>query len=466
MGLALSFGGCEGGSLGLTARNDGSVGVDAGTRLDMSVADGGPAIDSGLDFDMGAGVDLGTVDLGTVDLGTDMGSMPVITCATANYPAGTSLRRRPYQQSVTTNAAHIVWTTAAMGSPTIRIAPTTTGVWSTVTPGSGAYSTSTTGASAAYVQHDASLTGLSADTSYCYEILDGTTVLANGISFHTSWTGTPHPLRVLAFGDSGTGGTAQLALRDRMTNYEFDIFVHLGDIAYGSGTYTELESHFFTVYRDILDDVPFWPSIGNHEYVTNEGDPYINVYVLPRQALDPVHHERYYSFDYGNAHFVSLDSNPEMFDAIGSGSGTDDELDWLAADLAASTADWKIVFFHHPAYSSGEHGNEADVDAQFVPIFQEHGVDLVLNGHDHDYERTVPIWDDAAAPTDPHAITYVVAGGGGGEPRVVSSSWFTAFATDEGNHFLSITIDGCMLRAEAINTDADVIDSFNLNGCD
>jgi hypothetical protein len=174
-----------------------------------------------------------------------------------------------------------------------------------------------------------------------------------------------------------------------MTNYEFDIFVHLGDIAYGSGTYTELESHFFTVYRDILDDVPFWPSIGNHEYVTNEGDPYINVYVLPRQALDPVHHERYYSFDYGNAHFVSLDSNPEMFDAIGSGSGTDDELDWLAADLAASTADWKIVFFHHPAYSSGEHGNEADVDAQFVPIFQEHGVDLVLNGHDHDYERTV-----------------------------------------------------------------------------
>lgn len=449
-------------------------GADAMVAADMAATDlgadfdGGPAIDMAMELDLGPAPDLGVViDMGApVDLGTDAGTTPVITCTESNYPAGTPLRRRPYQQSITTNAAHIVWTTATTGTPTIRIAPTTTGVWATATPISTTYSTATTAASAAYVQHDANLTGLLPDTEYCYELLDGSTVLANGVGFHTSWNGAPHPLRILAFGDSGTGGADQLALRDRMLNYEFDIFLHLGDIAYDTGTYSQLESRFFTAYRDILDDAAFFPSIGNHEYMTANGAPYLNVYVLPQQALNAADQERYYSFDYGNAHFISIDANPEIFTAIGSGSSSTDMLDWLIADLAASTADWKIAFFHHPAYSSGEHGNQANVDSMLVPIFQSGGVDLVLNGHDHDYERTVPIWDDAAAPSNPHAITYVVEGGGGAAPYVVTSSWFTAFATNEGFHFLSLTIDGCMLHGESINTDGVVIDTFDLNGCD
>ena len=118
--------------------------------------------------------------------------------------------------------------------------------------------------------------------------------------------------------------------------------------------------------------------------------------------------ELYYSFDWGNVHFVGLDTEltgPE-------------QAAWLDADLAATDKPWKIVFGHKPPYSSGEHGSDGAFRNHFVPLIEKHGVQLVLNGHEHDYERTRPIEN----------VTYVVTGGGGRHLRSVGTSGFTAYS--------------------------------------
>ena len=120
-----------------------------------------------------------------------------------------------------------------------------------------------------------------------------------------------------------------------------------------------------------------------------------------RRTAEPDGIERWYSFDWGDVHFVALDS--ERTGPV--------QAAWLDADLTANQLPWTIVYWHKPPFSSGEHGSDGATRAQFVPILEKHKVPLVLNGHDHDYERTTP----------QNGVTYVVTGGGGVGVRPVGS---------------------------------------------
>lgn len=445
--VCAAFAGCSGddappGDAGGLPADSGMSGGDAGAR-DGSVPDAG-AVDGATSTDSGA-------------------PPPRPACGTPTFPAGTPLRREPYLQSTTPTTVRVAWTTSSGGTPRVRWAPGPDGPWTTVDGTSEAFATSRTGESADFVAHDATLSGLEADRYYCYEVLDGTTVLGTGLSLHTAWV-SPHALTILAFGDSGDGSTRQRNLRDRMLSEDFDIFLHLGDMAYNDGTFTEFEQNVFGIYQDFLHEVPTFPTIGNHEYHTSSGQPYVDVYYLFEQALRPAHQERYYSFDYGDVHLVALDSNPEMLATVG--SATDDMVDWLRDDLARSTARWKIAFMHHPAWSSGEHGSNTSVQSRIVPALEEGGVDLVLAGHDHDYERTQPMLGDMVAAADARAITYVVAGAGGASLRAAGGGAFTAYVNDTVNNFLLLRVEDCNAHGEAITADGTVIDSFDVNGCE
>ena len=419
------------------------------------------------DDDAPPAVDAGVADSGEADLGApDLGPPRATACGFANYPSGVGLKRRPYLQSTTPSSVRIAWTTldTASGTPTVRFATTPAGPWTTVDATSELFERTRTGQRGDYTAHDATLSGLTADTNYCYEVRAGETVLAGGLALHTAWTGNTRPLTIVALGDSGTGLPGQKRLRDVMLEQEFDVFLHLGDIAYTSGTYGQLEDYFFTIYRDILDVVPTFPTIGNHEYETEAGAPYVGVYYLFEQARRPADQERYYSFDYGDVHFVSLDSNPEMLATV-SATATDDMVDWLTDDLAASTKPWKIAFFHHPMYTSSSRTPSADLGAKFLPVLEAGGIDLVLAGHVHNYERSVPLRGGAAASgTD--AITYIVSGSGGSplDPTAPTDLFVATNGTDYT--FLRFTIDGCTGRGESIADDGTTVDSFELDGCE
>ncbi len=139
-------------------------------------------------------------------------------------------------------------------------------------------------------------------------------------------------------------------------------------------------------------------------------------------------------------HFVALDT--ERLD--------EEQVEWLEADLAATDRPWKIVYGHHPPYSSGNHGSSNMVRDLVTPVLERQGVQLVLSGHDHDYERTEQMG----------GVTYLVTGAGGETDRVGSSSW-TAYAT-EAMHFVSLHIDRGELRAYAVDGTGRVFDSFRL----
>jgi hypothetical protein len=435
--------------------------------LALAIASG-LAIGAACGNDAPASPDLGP-DEGAADLGAVDGGLGRPTpCGHATFHGARGLRRRPYLQSATPTSVRVAWTTTglAAGAPRLRVRPLAGGEARELDATSRAFPMARTGDRVDYVAHDVIVDGLLPDTVYCYEVLDGDAVLAAELSLRTATDGaTVRPLEVLVFGDSGTGLVPQRRLRDVMLEREWDLMLHLGDVAYTEGTWRQLEDFYFTVYADLLHGVPSFLALGNHEYETENGQPYLDVFYLFEQARRPADQERYYSFDYGDVHFVALDSNPEVLRTVGDGSD-DDMLDWLRDDLAASSAPWKIAFFHHPPYSTDRRGDDDDVKTRIVPLLEAGGVDLVLSGHHHNYERFVPLLGGAPVPEDARAVHYVVSGAGGTLLAPVLGGPLTAASEHEKHSFLRLRIDGCTASCEATALDGTIVDAFTIDGCE
>jgi 3',5'-cyclic AMP phosphodiesterase CpdA len=269
---------------------------------------------------------------------------------------------------------------------------------------------------------------------YCYQIVAGDTALTKLAPFTTAAEpGTKDGIRFLALGDSGTGGEAQLAIAQRMTAEPFDLLLFLGDIAYEEGTATQLQTEFFTIYRDILRYVPAYPTIGNHERRTARGAPYFDAFVLPVP-------ERYYSYDWGDVHFVAIDTTHR--DA--------EQLVWLDKDLAANKLPWTIVYGHHPMYTNSLRGPQMWIRRAFAKIVTDHKVDIVLSGHEHQYERFKVA-----------GVNYVVSGGGGGQlTRFFGTSRALKQATV--HHFLAFDVTSTKLVMRAIDISGKEIESLSL----
>lgn len=396
---------------------------------------------------------------------------PVLDCGDPELPAGTTLRRAPYLESATPTSVRVSWTSTGGGAAVVRWAPAADGPWTEVAASQEMFARARTTDTEDYVAYDAVASGLEEGRAYCYGIVEAGVVLARGMRFDTAWTGTDRPMRILAFGDSGQLTDGQLALRDRMMEREHDIFLHLGDIAYGEGTFPQFEERFFGVYSELLHRVPTFPTMGNHEFATDRGQPYLDVFHLSENAWREEERERYYSFDWGNVHFVTLDTNEAFLLPISLDTmerETDDMIDWLEDDLASSDAEWKIAFFHHPPFTSSTRGPSQLVRNLVVPVLEANGVDLVMVGHDHHYERTVPITELCNDTGEPGAITYVVAGGGGASLRDVrrSDNWFTADYEDQIHTYVSLEIHGCTAHGSVFGADGAQVDDWYLDGCD
>ena len=177
-------------------------------------------------------------------------------------------------------------------------------------------------------------------------------------------------------GDFGIGTPAARAnLRRLSQDPRIDFAITTGDNAQVYGTEEEYRSFVLGPLRDLIATKPFWPSVGNHDYYNLQN--YKRFFALPNGGL-------YYSFTYGGVLFLSLDSN--RFDAR--------QRRWLRAELRASSARCKVAYFHHPLWSSGRgyRGHSRHLRrTRFVPILQRGGVDLVLNGHVQNYERSKPL---------------------------------------------------------------------------
>jgi len=382
-------------------------------------------------------------------------------------PSGLGILRGPYLQQVTDLSAVVVWTTRDTGTGVVRYA-VSGGASSSVTAEARVFPGSQTGLPDDFTQYEAHLTGLSASTRYTYDILMGGADATPGQdAFTTAPRDGSGTVRFIAFGDSGVGSTAQTQLAARMAADTFDLALHTGDVAYGNAnlvggaSYTQYNDWLFGVYS-WMRSRPLYPSIGNHDDEIGFAAAYRDVFVLPEQAATatyPDNAERFYSFDYGPVHFVALDTEHAFIDS----ARRQAQLAWLDADLAATTQPWRVVYFHRSPYSSGsEHGSSLDVRQAFAPIFERRGVNLVLSGHDHDYERSKP-WREFVSTGSP--VTYVVTGGGGAALYPVGTSPWTAAAASI-NHYTRITAGtGCVMTLQAVRTDGVVSDQVSIDRC-
>lgn len=356
--------------------------------------------------------------------------------------------------------------------------------------------------------HELRVSGLAADTRYSYSVGSSAETLAGDDEYHHFRTapllGTSTPTRVWAIGDSGTADADAAAVRNAFKNFTgargADVWLMLGDNAYNSGRGREYQAAVFGTYPALLRTSVAWPTIGNHDAISadspSESGPYYTVFTLPRAGEAgglASGTEAYYSFDHGNIHFISLDSQDTNRSPTGA------MMTWLENDLASTLQEWIIAYWHHPPYTRGSHNSDNDGDSSgrmrdmreiALPILEAGGVDLVLTGHSHSYERTFlldghygrsptlqpemildpgdgrPSGDGAyakpsAGPAPHEGAVYIVAGSSGQTSGGLLNhpAMFVSFS-ELGSVVLDI--DGLRLDAVFLDSAGGIRDSFRI----
>src|SRR5262245_9179158 len=321
-----------------------------------------------------------------------------------------TLTRGPYLQSQTATSITVVYRTSSSAATTVRYGQGPGFAWLS------------SKSSPAGTTHVVELTGLQPDTKYFYQVESGSSVIVDGADYYFR-TSPPSnaraPFRFLAWGDSGNASSTQYDVARQMEQVfpRPDLALGLGDLVYDAGAAADFDPKLFKPYARIFPRMTFWPTLGNHDAETSNGAPFYDAFYLPTRTGAPSHPsntERYYSFDQGMAHFVCLDSQSSANDP-GSPMYTwaSDDMD----DARARGKRWIFVFMHHPPYSRGTHDSDSeseliDIRRNLVPLFDAKGVDLVMVGHSHVYERSYLARNGAILQNDPGDYTKVTSPNG------------------------------------------------------
>jgi hypothetical protein len=370
-------------------------------------------------------------------------------------------------------------------------------------------------------EHIITIDNLKPNTKYFYGVASGNTVLqASTDNFFVTnpMVGTEQKVTIWALGDMGMGTEAQKRVYQQYLNYtdktHTNLWLLLGDNAYGQGMDWEYQLRFFEYYQGdrLMKQTVLMPSPGNHDYSPTANnyrieDPlaaYFNIFSVPTKAEAggvPSGSKAYYSYDYANIHFISLDSygredmDKRLF------SKDSQQMIWLEKDLKANKQKWTIAFWHHPPYTMGSHNSDTEDELRLlregvVPILEKYSVDLVLNGHSHNYERSqmlkghygleatfnqkqhgvstsngrydnsndsCPYIKDSKA-TDNHGIVYVVNGVGaansGSQGAYPHNAMVYSNNVNAGSMYLEV--EGNRLNAKFITEDGSIKDQFTI----
>jgi len=310
--------------------------------------------------------------------------------------------------------------------------------------------------------HVVELRSLVSDTVYHYRCGDIKYGYTEDVTFSTK--GSDSHFIFTVFGDQGTSSQARSIIK-AVKNSGTSLQLHTGDLSY-AGNNDFLWNAWFDIIGPLAVRVPYMTAVGNHEY---DDDPSLSGY---REKFVLPNDERWYSFNWGNTLFISLDLGASYESSIPS-----ERLEWLRNDLSMASKDpsvsWIVVFTHFPFYDSGSaHGSDVNHRSILVPIFEQYGVDIVFSGHEHLYERTYPIMSEKVTDlnsksySNPQGIIYVVTGGGGRDLHSFSEvvpEW--SGYRESIHHYVMISVFDSRLQVETFGIGDTggmtwIIDSF------
>jgi hypothetical protein len=313
------------------------------------------------------------------------------------------------------------------------------------------------------------LTDLAPNTQYSYRVGDGDR-WSDVLSFSTADPET-REFKFLIFGDSQDAhfrdmryaswrDTVQGAYR---ANPDAKFMVSVGDLV----DFGQRGGHWdawFDAAAGVIDRIPEMPATGNHEsygsWDTRKPEYWMAQFVLPQNGPEGLK-GRVYSFDYGAVHFVILDS--QQVEQKEYGDILEVQKVWLEADLAASTAAWKLIFFHKPPYELKAKRPNNDVKEAFCPIIDKYHADIVFNAHDHGIARTYPIKDGVLMEKPSQGTIYYVVGQSGGktykdiEKKAYNSYFYNPL--DQPN-YLVVDVKDQRITVKAFTQDGVLLDTF------
>jgi hypothetical protein len=312
--------------------------------------------------------------------------------------AGALITRGPYLQKGTSTSVLLRWQTDNATDSKV-----TYGTDSTNLSQSATVATSTT-------DHSVQLSGLLPYTKYYYSVGTTTGIIQSGGQNYfltTPLAGTGDKYRFWVNGDCGNNSTNQKNVRDKYAQYvgngTTNGILLAGDNAYNGGYDSEFQTNFFNIYQNgVMKHTYLYPAPGNHDYdndATNQNThavPYYTIFDCFTNAEGgglASNTEAFYSFDYDNIHFLSLDSYGKENSATRLYDTTGAQVTWIKQDLAANTRQWTVAYWHHPPYTMGSHTSDGEAELvnirqNFIRILERMGVDLIICGHSHDYERS------------------------------------------------------------------------------
>lgn len=415
-----------------------------------------------------------------------------------------TVARGPYLQTGTSTSVIVKWRTNTSTESIVNYGTSLGVLTNTVTD------------NALKIDHEVQLTGMLPNTKYYYEIAD-----ANGVYISESANmfvqtapnvGDKQFFRAWILGDAGTANQDQRDVRDQYYNYvntattnpdQTDMMLFLGDNAYNDGTDTEYQAAVFDVYPEMLKKSVAWSTLGNHDghsatSSSNPGTstgPYYDIFTFPTAAEAggiSSGTEAYYSYDYANIHFIVLESHQLYNDAA--------QIAWCTSDIQATTQDWIVAIFHHPPYTKGSHNSDSETQLvamrnTFLPILEDNGVDLVLSGHSHSYERsyfinghygvsstfnfgthTVGVNGNGSGgigvayqknDSDTEGAVYITAGSSGKiSGGALNHNAMYASINELGSCVLEIENDGALaqnLTVKFLNDSGNITDQFTIN---
>lgn len=342
------------------------------------------------------------------------------------------ITKGPYLQNVARDGITVMWETSRPSAGQVEY-------------GAGDDLTDSTSGVANATVHEVRLSGLESGTAYSYR------VRSDGVSSAThQFTTAVAPeakFRFAFYGDNKDGPINHRQVADAILATEPGFVIHNGDLVNTGWVPKQWDRLFFDPARRLMQSVPVYPVLGNHE---QGAQLFLDYFSLPGN-------ERWYSFDFGNSHFVVLESDLARLAAGG------EQLAWLERELAASTATWKFVSLHHPPFSASRDYHESDRlrrKSLLHPIFERHGVDMVFSGHDHNYERTRPIGSPGG-----HAVSYVVAGNGGTPMHWAAQREWTVYS-ERAFGFVTVDIEGPRAHLRALDLAGSVIDELVVDKAD